>query len=90
MPSAFATRSRTYRVLNPELESRIRKEFSVGKGNIGAIRWQKKNGEYSEWRVEVYWREGESLHHRILGKLEDMMARLGLDLATEEGRNEFA
>jgi len=72
--SAFATRSRKYRTLNTELESRIRKGFSVDKGRIGAIRWEKKNGEYSEWRVEVYWREGDRLHHKILGKLKDMIA----------------
>jgi hypothetical protein len=83
MPSAFLTQSRTYRVLNRELESRIRKEFSVNKGKIGAIRWQKKNGEYSDWRVEVYWREGGRLHHKILGKLADMLARLRVELAVD-------
>ena len=83
MPSAFVTQSRTYRVLDRELESRIRKEFSVNKGKIGAIRWQKKNGEYSEWRVEVYWREQDRLRHKILGELTDIIARLHLEFATD-------
>jgi hypothetical protein len=83
MPSAFLTQSRTYRVLDRELESRIRKEFSVNEGKLGAIRWQKKNGEYSEWRVEVYWREEGRLCHKILGKLTDMIARLYPELAID-------
>jgi hypothetical protein len=81
--SAFTTHSRKYRVLDKELESRMRKEFSIEKGNIGAIRWQKKNGEYSEWRVEVYWRDGGRLRHKILGKLTDMMTRLHSELAID-------
>jgi hypothetical protein len=83
MPSAFVTGSRTYRTLDRELESRIRKEFSVNKGNIGAIRWQKRNGEYCEWRVEVYWREEGRLRHKVLGELTYIVTRLHLEFAID-------
>lgn len=82
-PSAFVTRSRTYRVLDRELESRIREEFSIKRGSIGACRWQNKNGDYAEWRVEVYWHDQGVLHHKILGKLNDIIARVHAEFSVD-------
>lgn len=76
MPSAFSTRSRTYRGLNWELESLIKRRFSLGRGSVGAYRWKKAGGDYSEWRVEVYWREGGVLRHKTLGKLKEVIQEL--------------
>ena len=76
VPSAFTTKSRTSRILNKELESWIRESFSITKGYLHACRWQNKNGDYAEWRVETYWFKQGVLHHKTLGKLAEVMARL--------------
>lgn len=75
MPSAFSGRAQTYRALNWELESLVKKKFAIEHGAVGAYRW--KNAEsYSDWRVEVYWREAGTLRHRTLGKLKDILRDL--------------